>query len=111
MASNELTASLRVLYGRMGAHKLHAMHDSRQLTAPGRRAFLERFEREVDPNGVLTDAERSRRAVHARKAYFAGLAAQSAAARAKKKAAAVRKSATAQGSNRVATTTDHRPTG
>jgi hypothetical protein len=88
MANNDLSASLRVLYGRMGAHKLHAMHDSRQLTAPGRRAFLERFEREVDPDGLLTPVERARRASHARKAYFAGLAAKSSAARARKKRAA-----------------------
>ena len=45
---------------------------------------MERFEKIVDPDGVLDPGERSRRAAHARKAYFLKLAAKSAAARAKK---------------------------
>lgn len=108
MAENALTPSLRVLYGRMGAHKLHAMHDSRELTAPGRRAFLSRFEREVDPAGSLPVGERARRAAHARKAYFTGLAAQSAASRAKKRTAGHAKPA-AQESNGAQPPTDRRP--
>ena len=70
--------------GRIGAHRLHALHDSRELTAPARAAFLARFEREVDPDGALPEEERRRRAEHARKAYFARLARQSALARATK---------------------------
>jgi hypothetical protein len=50
-------------------------------TEPGRRAFLDRFERQVDPDGSLSPVERNRRAQHARKAYFATLAAKSAATR------------------------------
>lgn len=49
-----------------------------------RARFLERFEREVDPEGVLSDAERARRAGHAKKAYFMRLALKSAQARAKR---------------------------
>ncbi len=45
--------------------------------------MMERFERQVDPDGVLTPAERARRAGHARKAYFARLALRSAQARRK----------------------------
>lgn len=68
---------------RIGAHALHASHDSRELTVPARAAFLARFEAEVDPDGILPEAERRRRAEHARKAYFARLALASAKARRK----------------------------
>jgi hypothetical protein len=40
------------------------------VSAPARRAFLDRFEREIDPDGVLKPEERARRAEHARKVYF-----------------------------------------
>jgi hypothetical protein len=60
-----------------------------QRTAAGRRAFLDRFEREVDPLGVLDRAERARRAEHARKAYFAELAAKSVRARHRRARAAM----------------------
>ncbi len=50
-------------------------------TEPGRKAFLERFEREVDPEGVLPPAERQRRAGHLKKAYFTKLALASSRAR------------------------------
>lgn len=80
---------------RIGAYAMHARHDTRRTTASARAAFLARFEAEVDPEGVLTPAERERRAEAARKAYFARLAYQSARSRAKKKAAAVVRSAAA----------------
>jgi hypothetical protein len=69
------------LLGRIGAHRLHATHDSREITAKARASFLDRFEREVDSNGLLPPDERQRRAGHARKAYFARLALKSADAR------------------------------
>ena len=64
-----MTPEERSARSRIAAHTLHSKYDSKVLTAPGRRAFLERFEREVDPNG-LPEKERKRRAEHARKAYF-----------------------------------------
>lgn len=51
-------------------------------TAAARAAFLDRFEREVDPDGTLLPHERARRAEHARKAYFQRLALRSARSRA-----------------------------
>jgi hypothetical protein len=42
---------------------------------------MDRFERDVDPDGTLPLAERARRAEHARKAYFAELARKSVKAR------------------------------
>jgi hypothetical protein len=71
------------LRGRIGAFVTHSRHDPRETTAKARRAFLSRFEREVDPDGVLPVAERLRRAESARRAYFARLALRSVRARAK----------------------------
>lgn len=67
---------------RLAAHSLHArVADPVAHTAPARRAFMDRFEREVDPAGELPIEERQRRAEHARKAYFLRLALASAKAR------------------------------
>ena len=75
----------RVLRARMAAHALHAqVSDPAAHTAPARKVFLSRFEREVDSEGVLEPQERARRAEHAKKAYSLRLAAASTKARAKK---------------------------
>jgi hypothetical protein len=79
-----LDRSDRALRGRIGAYRLHATHDSRQTSRPGREAFLASFERQVDPDGILSPAERARRAAHARSAHFAKLAYLSALARRKR---------------------------
>lgn len=76
-----LTPSERSLRGRIGAYALHATHDPRITTRAARAAFDTRFEREVDPDGTLPEAERTRRASYARKAYFARLALKSAQSR------------------------------
>jgi hypothetical protein len=77
----------RALRARIAAHVLHAqISDEAEHTAPARAAFLSRFEREVDPDGVLEPDERARRAEHAKKAYFLKLALASRKARAKKPA-------------------------
>lgn len=88
MPSNS-TPQQRSLQGRLGAYALHArVADPAAHTAPARKAFLDRFEREVDPDGVLPPAELARRAEHARKAYFARLALASAKARSARRGAA-----------------------
>jgi ribosomal 50S subunit-associated protein YjgA (DUF615 family) len=56
--------------GRLGAHVTHSRHDSQQITRKAREAFLARFEREVDPDGILPIEERRKRAEHAKRAYF-----------------------------------------
>lgn len=48
-----LTAEQRVLRARLGAYHLHATHDPKETTRKVRAAFATRFEREVDPDGVL----------------------------------------------------------
>jgi len=76
----------RILQARLAAHALHAtVSDPTAHTAPARGAFLSRFEREVDPEGVLEPEERARRAEHAKKAYFIKLALASSVARRNKK--------------------------
>ena len=66
-------------WGRVGGYTTAARHDTRQLTAPARRAFEERFYRGIPED--LPPAERDRRADAARKAYFADLTARSVRAR------------------------------
>jgi hypothetical protein len=55
--------------------------DRSARTRPAREAFLNRFEREVDPNGELPPDERRRRAEHAKRAYMLRLAKRAVAAR------------------------------
>ncbi len=98
-------ARARALRARLAAHALHAkVADPAAHTAPARRAFLDRFEREVDPDNVLSQAERARRAAHARKAYFSRLALASAQVRSGKRskrrgAAATAEPASASGTS------------
>lgn len=84
------TPSQMSLAGRIGAYALHArVVDPSAHTAPARQAFLDRFERQVDPDGVLEPAVRARRAELARREYFSRLALASAKARsARRKTAA-----------------------
>ncbi len=83
MAAHD-TPESRTMRARLAAHSLHSkIANPSAHTAPARAAFLDRFEREVDPDGVLPPADRARRAEHARKAYFTRLALKSAQARRK----------------------------
>lgn len=75
------TAADRVLRARIAAHEKWAKHDRVDGTAKARAAFLDRFERQVDPDCVLDPKERRCRAESARKAYFTRLAMKSARAR------------------------------
>ena len=77
-----LTPSERSLRARIAAHERWSHQDPVAGTAKARSAFLDRFEREVDPDGELPEAERLRRAEQARKAYFTELAFKSSKARA-----------------------------
>lgn len=78
----EVEARIRSQIGRIGAHASWAKTEDRPArTAPARRAMLDKFEDEVDPNNELTPAERAKRAESARKAYFTRLALKSAQVR------------------------------
>lgn len=85
-----LTPELARSRARLGALALHARHDPRVTTAPGRAAFLARFDREAaaaDPEGKLDPVERARRVVYLRRLYFARLAYRSQIARVENAAA------------------------
>jgi hypothetical protein len=58
------------LMGRIGAFRLHATHSAKDTTKAARAAVLAKFEREVDPEGVLESADRAARAAAARKVYM-----------------------------------------
>ena len=72
----------RTTRAKIAAHSSWAKTSDRSgRTAHARAAFLDRFDREVDPRGELEPAERARRAENARQAYFLRLALKSAQAR------------------------------
>ena len=77
-----LTPEQRTMRAKLAAHTLWSnVEDRAAHTAPGRQAFMDRFEKQVDPNGTLAPAERARRAASAKTAYFTGLSLKSAKAR------------------------------
>jgi len=77
------TESIPVLMGRVGAHKLHSMYDSRELTKNARVAFEAKWYNQTDP--ALPEAERLKRAAHLRQEHFARMALASALSRSAKK--------------------------
>jgi hypothetical protein len=78
----ESSPELRTLYARLGAYESWARTEDRTArTANGRKAFLDKFERQVDPECKLTPSERARRAEFARKAFYTRLAMRSAEVR------------------------------
>lgn len=62
--------------------------DRAAATAAARGAFMRRFEDQVDPDRLLPEGERAKRAENARRAHFQRLALASAKARAPKRGAA-----------------------
>jgi hypothetical protein len=81
MATTGLSPSERSLRARQAAHTLHSRYDSRELTEKARAAYLKRFARQVDPDGLLPEQERQRRPQHALQAHMSSLAYKSARAK------------------------------
>jgi hypothetical protein len=80
--SNSLTPTERSLRAQIAAHESWAHTEDRSArTANARKALLDKFESQVDPNNELSPSERAKRAEHARKAHFKRLALKSARAR------------------------------
>lgn len=79
--ATEASPAERTLRARAAAYRMHSLHDSREVTANARAAFKDSFARQVDPENLLSDEERGRRAKCARRAFYAALAARSAQAR------------------------------
>lgn len=83
-----MTPEERTARAKLGAHTSWAnTADPTARTEAGRRAAEMRFEKQADPDGVLTPQERARRAEHLRKAFYARMQLASATARRKKNAA------------------------
>ena len=78
-----MTPEQRSLRARIAAHAMHAQ--GKTNTAPGRKAANDRWERQVDPDGVLEPTERIKRAEHAKKLHFQRMALKSAQSRARNK--------------------------
>ncbi len=74
--------SQRQIAGRAGAARSWAnTSDKTARTKPARDKFLERFEREADPDNVLPEEERAARALLLRRAHMTELARRSAKVR------------------------------
>jgi len=79
---NGPTPAERSLLAKAAVHTSWSRTTDRSArTAKARAAMDARFEREVDPEGVLPPEQRARRAASARSAFYAALAAKSAASR------------------------------
>ena len=79
---------LRRIHARAAAYALHSFHDSREITRPGRTAFMASFMELVDPLGETRrrdPQEAERRAQAAIKSHFQRLAAKSVESRARSK--------------------------
>lgn len=75
------TSSDLSLLGRLGAYSQHAQHDTKKTTEKARATWNEHFVDQVDPNRILDEAERDRRAKAARQAHYTRMALRSAQAR------------------------------
>ena len=83
-ASKSLTPEQRVMRARLAIQTRHSQCDGRDATAAATAASpakLRYWEKQVDPDGKLTPAERKRRAESARKAHYTRLAFQASKAR------------------------------
>lgn len=82
-----MTPEQRRLQAKAAAHVQSSRERDRTArTAPGRTAFLQRFEREVDPEGKLPPDVRAKMAASARRAYFTRLSLRSSRVRAARRA-------------------------
>jgi hypothetical protein len=78
----------RALHSRAASHVRWSREPDRtEATAPARAGLQAKFEKQVDPDGLLDPTERAKRAESARKAYYADLTRRSIAARRRRKAA------------------------
>lgn len=78
----------RSLQARLAAHESWARTSDRAArTAKARAAMTSKFDRLVDPDGLLSPEERAYRAEQARKAHYTRLALRSAQARRRRRTA------------------------
>jgi hypothetical protein len=83
-----LTPEQRSQHARMAVLTRYSREDGRSATEPARAAGPGRMRYwldKVDPEGLLPEAERERRAIYARRAWYAALALRSSRVRAERK--------------------------
>lgn len=80
--ADSLTPAQRSLRGRIGAYRQQSLHDPREMTSKARAAAWLKFLEAADPDHVLSDAERQRRAEALRREHMARAAWKSSRARA-----------------------------
>lgn len=81
-----MTPEQRRLRSQAGAHAMWANTPDRTArTAAARKGAMSRFERQVDPDGVLSPVERAKRADNAQQAHMKSMALKSSLARGKRK--------------------------
>ena len=87
-----LTPQERSIRARIGAHSLHSQHDTRVISAPGRKAAGDKLNArlllEIDPEDLLSEDERALRLEHARRAHFSKLALKGSISRRQRQGAA-----------------------
>lgn len=71
---SQLTPSQRSQRARIAARARWAQQDGSTGTQAARDTFLARFERQVDPDGLLDPVERARRAESAKREHFQRMA-------------------------------------
>lgn len=79
-----LSPEQRRLRAQTAASERWSKEDPREGTKPARAAYMRRFVDQVDPDRILPEAERGRRAQAALRAHMARMALASSRARAKK---------------------------
>lgn len=90
-----MNASQRKLRSRLGGYARAAKYDGLTVTQKARDTFRASFEDIVDPDRILPDAERKRRAIAARRAHYIALSLKSAMVRSGKKNAEVKEDTSA----------------
>lgn len=69
----KMTKKQKSLQARAAAYAKHAKYGTEGSTAAATAVFMKKFEDAVDPDRVLPEEERLRRAAMARKAHFTNL--------------------------------------
>lgn len=83
-----MTPEQRRMRATIAAHTRWANTTDRAAAMePARRGLADKFEREADPNGVLSPTERAKRADSLRKAFYARMSLKSSTARARRRSA------------------------
>lgn len=81
-----MTPEQRSMRSRLGAHAKWAQTEDRTAaTEKLRRGFIEKLEREVDPDGSMDPAKRARLVENKRKEHYARMSLASSRARAKRR--------------------------